>query len=135
MRKIIRYTLIFTFSLFTANLLTQNFIFQEPVATPIKVAFILAIFEIFLKPVVKLLLLPINLITLGLFRSLINTLGLYLGLFLLADFSLKDVNFTGLTWQGFSLPPFHYNGFVSVYISSLAVSFIFYFFRLMLKNK
>ena len=83
MKKLLKYIILFTFSLITANQIWQNLSFEQIPLTIIKVAVILTIFELLLKPIIKILLIPINILTLGLFRMVIDTLGLYLAVFFL----------------------------------------------------
>jgi len=125
MRKILRYTLLLIFSLITVNQLWRNLFFGNQIVTLIKVGFILAIFEIILKPIIKLLLLPINILTLGTIRIFINTLGLYLAVFLLDDFTVQPLSYQQFTFTGFW-------GFVT---TSLSLSLIFFIFNKILTRK
>jgi uncharacterized membrane protein YvlD (DUF360 family) len=86
MKKILRLTLLFSFSLVCTNLLWNNLTFQITPWTYIKTALVLAIFEVILKPILKIILFPINILTLGLFRAVIDTVGLYLAAFIFSDF-------------------------------------------------
>jgi len=135
MKKILRLTLLIIFSLITANQIWQNIYFQNIPLTIIKVAFILSIFEIILKPIIKVLLLPINILTLGTFRIIINTLGLYLVTFLFQDFQINDINSPSFNFWGFQIPEFHFVNFFAYLITSFTISFILYFFNLILHKK
>jgi len=135
MKKILKFTLLLTFSLITVNQIWNNLYFQNIPLTIIKVAFILSIFEIILKPVVKILLLPINLITLGLFRIVIDTLGLYLATFLLSDFQIKNINAPSTIFLGINIPKLDFNNFFAYLVTSLTIGLIFYFFNLIIKKK
>jgi uncharacterized membrane protein YvlD (DUF360 family) len=125
MRKILRYTLLHIFALITLNQLWRNLTFTNQIPTIIKVAFILTIFELILKPIVKLLLLPINILTLGTIRIFINTLGLYLAVFLLNDFSVNPI----------SHPRFTTQGFLTFLVSSLTLSLVFFIYNKILTRK
>lgn len=92
MRKILKQILILSFTLITSNYIWKNLDFQNKLTTIILVALILSIFESIIKPIIKILLLPITIITLGTTRILINTLGLYLAVFLIHNFELKNIN-------------------------------------------
>jgi putative membrane protein len=129
MKKLLRFILIFIFALVAENQVWGNLIFQNQIATLLKVAVVLSVFELLLKPVVKILLLPINILTLGLFRVVINTLGLYLATFLLADFNLQNIDFVSQIWQGFTLPPFHFANFFAYLVTSLTIGLIFNIFN------
>lgn len=125
MKKFLKFILLFTFALITENQIWHNLNFNYIPLTIIKVALILAIFELLLKPVIKILLLPINILTLGLIRSVIDTLGLYLAIFILDDFKVKDIFFQ----------QYHFTNFFAFLISSLTLSFLIYIYNLILTKK
>lgn len=60
--------------------------------------------NILLIPVLKILLLPLNLLTLGLFAWLSNVLALYFLVNVVPYFKIGVYHFSGIFWQGFSLP-------------------------------
>lgn len=125
MKKILKFTLLFTFAIEATQLLTKNINYNEDVFTLIKVAFILTIFELLLKPIIKLLLLPINIITLGTFRTVINTLGLYLAIFLVNNFEINN----------FYLFSYYLKGFWAFFFTSLIINLILNLFNSILSKK
>lgn len=134
-KKLLRYTLLFSFSLATANQIWHNLYFQNNIKTIIYVSLILTIFELFLKPILKILLLPVNLLTLGTLRLVINTLGLYLAKFLLTDFKVYNIHVETFKWQGFLIPTQDYKSFWAHFVSSLTIGIIFYIFNIILRKK
>jgi len=74
------------------------------------------------KPIIKLLLLPINLITLGLFSWVISVVTLFLLQFLIVGISLQPHYFTGFTYQGFIIPAFHISLLFSYIITSSLIN-------------
>jgi len=135
MKKILRSALLLTFSLVTANLIWSNLEFQSIPWTIIKVAIILAIFEILLKPIIKVILFPINLLTLGLFRAVINTLGLYLASFLFTDFYVRSINSPQTNFFGIQIPALSFSSFWNYLVTSTTISLIFYIFNLIITKK
>lgn len=135
MKKLLKFTLLLIFSLITANQIWQNIYFQSVPGTIIKVALVLSIFELVLKPIIKLLLLPINILTLGTFRIVINTFGLYLVTFLFSDFQIRNINSPATSFLGLQIPEFHFTNFFAYLVTSFTVSFILYFFNLILHKK
>ncbi len=119
MKKILKYTLYLAFALVIENEIWHNLAFSSKIETIIKVALILAIFELILKPIIKILLLPITFLTLGLIRIVINTLGLYLAVFLIHDFNVSSL-------QLFNLP---LNGFLAYLFTSFIISTLLYIFK------
>ena len=135
MRKFIKYILLFSFALALQNQFFGNFVFSQNLFTIIKVAVILSIFELLLKPIIKILLLPINLLTLGLFRIVINTVGFYLAVFLISDFQLHDIHTLAFIWQGITFPALNFSGFWAFVVNSTSENLILFIFRSILKTK
>lgn len=134
-KKILKFTLLITFSLITINQIWGNLLFQNIPWTIIKTAFVLSIFEVILKPIIKILLLPINILTLGTFRIIINTFGLYLVTFLFSDFQVGNINYPSSIFWGIQIPQLTFNAFFAYLITSLTLSLIVYFFNLILRKK
>ncbi|MFA7676307.1 MAG: phage holin family protein [Candidatus Shapirobacteria bacterium] len=126
MKKILKYILLFTFSLLTANQIWQNLSFEQMPLTIIKVAVILTIFELLLKPIIKILLIPINILTLGLFRMVIDALGLYLAVFFLSDFQVGNIYISQYNY--------HVNNFWAYLLSSFTIGTILYIYNLILRK-
>lgn len=119
MKKILKYTLYLGFALVIENEIWRNLTFSPKIETIIKVALILAIFELILKPIIKILLLPITFLTLGLIRIVINTLGLYLATFLISGFSINS----------FKLFNYPLSGFLAYLFTSFIISTLLYIFK------
>jgi len=135
MKKILKFTLLFSFALPTTNLIWQNLSFDSIPWTIVKVAFILSIFEILLKPIVKLILLPINILTLGLFRLVINTFGLYLAIFLFNDFQISNISNISLQFLGLNSSPLSFQNFWAYLITSATISLLVNFFNFLVRKK
>ncbi len=121
MKKILRYIILFTFSLITANQIWHNLSFNQIPFTIIKVAAILTLFELLLKPIIKILLIPINILTLGLFRLVIDTLGLYLAIFFISDFQVGNIYISKYNYQ--------INNFWAFLLSSFTIGIILYIYN------
>ena len=126
MKKILRYIILFTFSLLTANQIWHNLSFEKIPLTIIKVAVILTIFELLLKPIIKILLIPINILTLGLFRMVIDALGLYLAVFFLSDFQVGNIYISQYNY--------HVNNFWAYLLSSFTIGTILYIYNFVLRK-
>ena len=135
MKKILKLTLLFTFSLITVNQIWGNLYFESIPSSIIKTAFVLSIFEIILKPILKIILFPINLITLGLFRIVIDTLGLYLAVFLFSDFKIYNIHTSPTNWWGISLPAFNFVNFFTYLVTSVTIGLILNFFSFIIRKK
>lgn len=134
MRKILRLTLLFSFSLVCANLTWQNLTFQVTPWTYVKTALVLAIFEVILKPILKIILFPINLLTLGLFRAVIDTVGLYLASFVFSDFYVSSIYSPATTFLGLNIPSFNFTNFWAFLVTSLTIGFFLNLFTIIIKK-
>lgn len=67
-----------------------------------------------IRPILKIFFLPINIITLGLFSAVLNTLLLYLALYLVPGFSITAMQIFGV----------HVNQFFSIMIISILIGFL-----------
>lgn len=135
MRKILKQILLTIFALLLSNLIWHNLFFANIPSDIIKVSTILALFELIIKPIVKLLLLPINIITLGTIRIVINTLGLYLAVFLLDSFIINAINIPAHSWQGFNIPTLAFSGFWLFLVTSITINMSISFYKLILFKK
>lgn len=135
MRKILKLTLLFTFSLITANQIWGNLEFSYIPWTIIKTGFVLSIFEVLIKPILKIILFPINLLTLGLFRIVIEVFGLYLAVFIFSDFYIKNIHSNPSVFLGINIPEFNFSGFLAYLVTSVTVGFFLNLFTLIIKKK
>lgn len=84
--------------------------------------FIFSLFNLLVLPVVKLLMLPINLLTLGLLRWLANVLVLYVFSLTYSGVHISAYDFPGFTSNLLALPPTHLSLFWVLVIVSLLMS-------------
>lgn len=75
-----------------------------------------------IKPIIKLLLLPINLITLNLFSWLVGLITLFLLQIFADGVSINSYNFPGFSYGGFALPSFFLNIFMSYLLTSILLN-------------
>jgi len=84
----------------------------------------LTIINFLVVPLLKILLLPINIITLGTFRWVVNVLALYLVVIFVPGFSLSGFHFSGLNLQGVIIPSAQLSVFWVYIIASLLIGTI-----------
>ncbi|HUS52338.1 MAG TPA: phage holin family protein [Candidatus Bathyarchaeia archaeon] len=84
----------------------------------------LTIVNLFIKPLINLLLLPVNLITLGAFRWLVNVATLYLVTILVPQFKVSEFVFPGFAYQGIVIPSLNLNLLLVFVIASFALSLV-----------
>lgn len=87
----------------------------------------LMVANILLIPLIKILLLPLNLLTLGLFAWLSNVLALYILANAVPNIKLLPYTFTGANLNGFIIPAADLSTFEVAITSSLLISLIAHF--------
>lgn len=85
--------------------------------------------NLLLVPLLKLLFLPLNLLTLGLFAWITNVLALFALTTIVSDFVLLPYNFLGLTIAGFTIPPIELSVFWVAVVASFLIGVITHFMQ------
>jgi len=88
---------------------------------------------IFIKPILKLLFLPINFFSLGLLSWLVNVAILYLLTVLVSQITISPWKFNGLSYQGITLPPYYFNQILTFIVVALVLSFLVNFINWLAK--
>lgn len=82
---------------------------------------------IFIKPILRLFFLPINLLSLGLLSWLINVAVLYLLTLFIPAISVSAWEFPGISYQGFVIPAYNLSQIATFVVTALTLSFIINF--------
>ena len=83
----------------------------------------------FLVPLLRILLLPLNLLTLGFFAWLANVLALYALTTVISGFHLVPFKFATLAYNGFIVPSLYLNTFWVAVAASLLIGIITHFLQ------
>ena len=124
MKSLIRSFLINIASLWAVARLVNGFSFAHENETLLITAFVLGLVNLFVKPLINILLLPINLITLGAFRWLVNVLALLLVTVIVPDFKIVGFNFSGFAYGPIVIPVFSTSGVLALILNSMLLSLI-----------
>lgn len=103
--------------------------FDGTLQTLLITAFVLTLLNRFVKPLIKLFLLPINILTLNLFGWVANVLTLFLATILVSGFDVKPFFFTGFNYAGFVIPSMGISLLFSLILASLYISIISAFLK------
>lgn len=122
MKVFLRHILINLLVLYVADLVYPGFSIFHDVKTLVTAAVIWLLLNKIVKPVIKLLLLPINLITLNLFAWVISLLTLFLLQMLVSGISIGAYDFPGTSYEGFVIPAMHIGIFWSYVITSILLN-------------
>jgi putative membrane protein len=95
---------------------------------------ILSLLYIFIKPILNLFSLPLNMVTLGLFSFFSNAILLYVLTVLVPDVRISQFTFNGYSFAGFVIPVMHFNTLYAYVISAGALSIIINFFNWLTKK-
>ncbi len=79
--------------------------------------------NLILVPLLKVLLLPLNLLTLGLFAWITNVMAIY-ALTTVSDFQLVPYTFSGFNFNGFVIPPYELSPFLVAVAASFLIGLI-----------
>lgn len=118
MKVFLRHILINLLVIFLVDACYSGFSILHDAKTLITAAVIWLLLNKIVRPIIKLLLLPINLITLNLFSWAVSLITLFLLPLIVEGIKISPYDFPGLSYQGFSMPPFHFNLFLSFAVAS-----------------
>lgn len=98
--------------------------FEQGFNTFVIAAIALSLGNHFIRPLLNLLLLPINLVTLGTLRWVTNVVIIYLVTLVVPEFKISFFDFGGFVWQGINIPSFYLSGIGALLVVSFAMSII-----------
>jgi uncharacterized membrane protein YvlD (DUF360 family) len=82
---------------------------------------VLMLLHTFVRPVLELFLLPLNILTLGLLKKAADIFLVYSATFIVPEFSINSFYFPGATVFGLSLPEMEVNKLLSIVVSVLFI--------------
>ena len=118
MKAFLRHILINLLVLYLVDVVYPGFSILHDAKTLITASIIWLLLNKIVKPIIKLLLLPINLITLNLFSWMVSLITLFLLPLMVEGIKIMPYDFPGFNYQGFSVPSFHLNLFLSFIVVS-----------------
>lgn len=133
MKRILRNYLIETGALLVVSNIASGMEFQRGSQTFLLAGLGLTVVALAIKPIINILLLPLNLITFGLFRWVSAAVALYLVTLFVSDFKVLAFNFHGASLAGFELAPVRLGGILAVIVFSFLISIITSFFHWLVK--
>jgi uncharacterized membrane protein YvlD (DUF360 family) len=122
MKSLLRHIFINYLIIYLASLIYPGFSVTATIKTLLTASIIWLLLNKIVKPIIKLLLLPINLITLNLFSWLVGFLTLFLLQVFADGVSISSYFFPGFSYSGFSVPSFNVNIFLSYLATSILLN-------------
>ncbi len=130
MKRIIRAYFIALFSLHLVTLVAQGLVFERGLETFLITGAVLTAAILFARPVINILLLPLNLVTFGIFRWLSSAIALYLVTLIVKEFKITRFFFPGFTSTWIDIPEINLSGLFAyiafAFILSIITSFIYW---------
>jgi len=127
MKKYLRLYLYNFISLWLVANVLAGIYFKEGYRTLAVTALALTLVNLLIKPLINLLFLPLNLLTLGLFRWLTNVVTLHLVTIIVPEFEISGFNFSGFSQGNFVILPTYLSRFWVLVITSFIISLIISF--------
>lgn len=132
-KRIIRHYAVVTYSLWQVSTITQGMVFEKGAETFLLAGLGFMAASLVAKPVINILLLPLNLVTFGFFRWVSSAVVLYIVVLVIPGFKLASFHFGGFSSKWFDIPTLNFEGFM-VYIAfafiiSLITSSIFWLIK------
>lgn len=127
MKALLRYFLINLVSLWITTDVIKGLTYIGGFKSLLLGAAVFTIINFLLVPLIKVLLLPLNLLTLGLFAWLTNVLALYALTALYPAFSLHPYYFPGYQLNGYTIPAVDLSTLLVVIVSAFMIGIITHF--------
>lgn len=134
MKSIIRRVTYYSAALFVTSQVLEGVRVNGGLGTYIIGGIVLSILFLLIKPILSIITLPLNIITLGLFSFLTNAIILYLLTILIPNISISAFKFNGFSFLGFVIPQFLINNFFAFVIASILLSIIVGFLKWLIKK-
>ena len=129
MKKILRAALFNSIAIYLASQLLEGVSYSEDIKILLLAGIALTLANYIVKPVIKIVTLPINFITLGFFSWVIDVFILYLVILFVPEFSVAGFAFEGFSYNGFSAPAMVFSQFWALVVSSLVIAILVNIFK------
>lgn len=122
MKTIIRNILIYSFALFILSQIFSGVKITGGISTFLLGGAVLSIMFIVVKPILNIIALPLNILTLGLFSFVSNIIILFLLTQFVTNIKITAFTIHGVSYSGFIIPRTDLNQIMAFVVSGLALS-------------
>lgn len=102
--------------------------------TLLMAALVIAVVNLFVRPIVNLLLLPIHLVTLGVFRWIANLITLYIVTWLVPNLQIHAFTFSGANLHYVIIPAISFSAFGAFVVATFTLTITFHFMYWILQD-
>lgn len=127
MKKLFRMVVFSALAIYLTSLWNKGFILPNTLAMFIKATIAITVIYYLVLPISKLVLLPLNIITLGMMSFLVYLFALHLLNSGFNFITIKDWVFNGASFLGLTVPKTSVNYFFNLVLSSFSISFVINF--------
>jgi putative membrane protein len=135
MKSLLRNFMINFAALLVASMLIPGFQYTGGPQTLLLGAIGLMVLNVAIIPLLKVMFLPLNLLTLGLFAWVVNVVALYLMTTYMPVFKLVPYDFPGANLNGFMVPSYSLNLLEVAIIASFLIGFVSHFLQWLCSSK
>lgn len=125
MRSIIKVFVVELVTLYLASQITSGLIFESGAVTFVLAAAGLTVATLIVRPLINILILPINLLTFGLFKWVSSAIALYLVTMVVPGFKITGFTYLGFFSKWIDIPPFSFSGIFAYVAFSFLISLIY----------
>lgn len=125
MKDLLRQGLLTAIALLILSRLYGGLIIPEALLGLLWAGLIITLLNRLVKPIIKLFLLPINLLTFGLFNWLANVMVLGFAQKIISDLNVTAFTTAAFNSAGFAVPSLTFSYFPSLILASLALSMVY----------
>ena len=133
MKTILKLYIIETYSLYFISQITSGLSFSGGTITLLIAGVYLTIANTLAKPIINLLLLPLNLVTFGVFRWVSSAVALFLVTLMVKNFKILFFHYAGFESKWVSIPVIHLEGVLAFiafsFVLSLIISIVHWIFK------
>lgn len=129
MKSLIRNFLLTVITLYEVSFILPGFTYSGGVRTLLLGALGFMLINLAIIPLLKILFLPLNILTLGIFTWVINVVALYLLTTIVPQFKILPYHFPGANLGGITIPELALNVLWVAIIASFLIGFISHFFH------
>lgn len=134
MKSLIRSTTVNSFALYLISIVLAGVVISGGFTTYLLGGLALSVMNVTVRPVLSILSLPLNLVTLGLFSFFSNAIILYLLTVIVPNIKINAFTFTGFSFAGFVVPDIYFNGLFSYIAAAFALSLFYSYFEWLIKK-
>jgi putative membrane protein len=124
MKHLVRVFLFNVFALWFTSQAIPGLVINGTWQTILFGGFILCLLMLIVAPILRILFIPINILTFGLLAWFVNVIVIYLFTLVVPEMQVVEWTFQGASWAGFVIPAMEISYFLSLILVSLSIAVI-----------